>query len=209
MILLTPKLRRLRRESAPDADFKASLRSRLVADRPLMKHTFPVYIMRYTLATASLALIMFLGFGSYAYASTAVTEGDTLYPVKTTLEDIEGSFKRSPEARARFHAKIMRRRAAEIAYRVRHNEPLPPQLIDHLADSMSVTVDELTKLRHDEAGRELIKTNVKLEVTDALTRLRTEIELSNMGTAEKARYLRGIDLRIQKIADIPTTTPLE
>lgn len=209
MIFLTPKLRQLRRESAPDADFKAALRSRLVVGQTPVKYAFPMTAMRYTFATASLALIIFLSFGSYAYASSSVTEGDALYPVKSTLEGIEGSFKRSPEARARFHAKLMRRRADEIAYRVRHNEPLPPQLIDHLAESMSVSVDELKALRHDESGRELIKTSVKLEITDALTRLRTEIELSNMGTIEKNRYLHGIDLRLEKIADIPTTTPLE
>lgn len=209
MMFLTPKFRQLRRESAPDTDFKAALRSRLVVEQPLIKHTFPVQAMRYAFATASLALILFLSFGSYAYASSAVTEGDTLYPVKTTLEDIEGSFKKSPEARARFHAKIMRRRANEIAYRIRHGQPLPSQLIDHLAQSMNVTVDELRGLQHDEAGRDLIKTEVKLEVTDALTRLRTEIQLSDMSTVEKTRYLNGIDARIKKVQEIPTTATPE
>jgi hypothetical protein len=205
MIFLKAKLKRLRRESAPDAAFKAALRSRLVVDQPLIAYRFPVTAMRFAFATSALVLVFCFGLSSYAYASSAVTEGDTLYPVKTTIEDLEGSLKRSPEARARFRARMVDRRVREIAYRLNHDQPLTPAMVESLANVLNMSVGELQELKNDEAGRELAKTELKTKLTNSLTEFRTRVELSNLPEAQKAKYLRAIDLRLDAVGNIPTT----
>lgn len=207
MIFLKAKIKRLRRESAPEATFKAALRSRLVATEPLIAHRFPTPVWRYAFATTALALVVFFGMSSYAYASSAVAPGDTLYPVKTKLEDLEGSLKHSPEARARFRAKQVDRRAREIAYRLRHQEPLRPQDVALLAHAMNISVAELRDLSQDQDGRELVKTELKLKLTNSLTEFRTRVELSDLPEEQKDLYLKTIDARLEKIANIPTTAP--
>lgn len=206
MIFLTPKLKQFRRQSAPDAAFKSTLRARLVGSEPAV-HPVSFGVARYTFATVVVALIMFLSVGSYAYASSGVTEGDALYPVKTGIEKIEGNLKRSPEARARFHARMMDRRFREIAYRLNHHQALTPGDVATLAKAMNVSVDELKTLESDEAGRELAKTNLKLELTNSLTQFRARIELSDLTSEQKAKYYKAIDLRLERVNQIQTTAP--
>jgi hypothetical protein len=209
MIFLKSKLKRLRRESAPEAAFKAALRSRLVLNEPLIVHRFPAPVLRYAFATVAIVVVVFLSTTSYAYASSAVTEGDALYPVKTNLENLEGSLKTSPEARARFRARMVDRRAREIAYRLRHDEPLRTQDVQMLTQATNLSVDELRGLQYDEAGRELVKTELKLKLTQSLTDFRTRVELSDLPEDQKNRYIKLIDLRLQAIDKIPAAAPLE
>jgi len=209
MIFLKSKLKRLRRESAPDVAFKAALRSRLVATEPVIAYSFAMPAMRYAFATSALILAVFFGTTSYAYASAAVTEGDVLYPVKTNLENLEGNLKKSPEAQARFHAKVMDRRMREVAYSLRHHQPLPPQAVVVLSEAMNTSVTELDDLRQDEAGRELAKTELKLKMTNSLTEFRTRIELSELSQEQKDKLLKVIDLRLRNIERIRTTAPIE
>lgn len=207
MIFLTSKLRHLRRASAPDADFKAALRARLVGPAMSPVARAPMSFARYSLATVAFALIMFLSVGSYAYASSGVTEGDALYPVKTGIETIEGNLKRSPEARARFHARMMDRRFREIAHRLNHHQALTPGDVATLAKTMNMSVEELKTLKSDEAGRELAKTELKLKLTNSLTQFRTRIELSDLPATQKDKYFKAIDLRLERVNQINTTAP--
>lgn len=206
MIFLKYNLNKLRHDSVPNADFKLALRARLV-DRNTVTYRVPSSFMRYSFATAALALIMFLSVSSYAYASSGVTEGDLLYPVKTGIETVEGSFKHTPEAQARFRARMLDRRFREIGYRLRHHQPLLPRDVAMLARYMNMSVDELKALKYDEAGRELAKTELKLKLTNSLTTFRTRIELSDLTEAQKDRYLQAIDLRLKWVNAIPTTAP--
>lgn len=207
MIFLSSKLKRLRRESAPEAAYKAALRSRLVAGAPVVVYSARTTTWRYAFAASALAVIVLLGTSTYAYASSAVTEGDALYPLKTKIENVEGSFKTSPEAQARFHAKLLRRRMQEMAHQLNHHEPLPPQAIDTLAQALNMSVAELHDLRQDESGRQLVKTEVKAKMTSSLTEFRSKVELSDLPQDQKDRYLEAIDARLNRIQNIPATAP--
>ena len=207
MIFLKLKLRNLRRASAPGADFKAALRSRLVGAKTGVVARVPMLAARYVFATAVFALIMFLSVGSYAYASSGVTEGDALYSVKTGIERVEGSLKKSPEARARFRARMMDRRFREIDHRLKNHQALTPADISNLAKAMNMSVDELKELKHDAAGRELAKTELKLRLSNSLTQFRTRIELSDLPDVQKDKYSKAIDLRLERVNQINTTAP--
>ncbi|MEK7183819.1 MAG: hypothetical protein AAB776_04265 [Patescibacteria group bacterium] len=209
MIFLKFKLKRLRRESAPDAAFKVALRSRLVGSQQTLAYRASTPAMRYAFATSALILVVFFGTTSYAYASSAVTEGDALYPVKTKIEALEGRLKKSPEAQARFRAKIMNRRMREVVHRLRHDEPLAPRTVAGLAQAMNMSVAELDDLRQDEAGRALIKTEIKLKMIESLTDFRSRVELSDMPEEQKDKLYKLIDFRLRNIERIETTAPLE
>ena len=197
-------VKRLRKDSAPDAAFKANLRSRLVG-APVIAHAFPSPMLRYAMATATLVVVLFFSTSTFAYASSSVAEGDLLYPVKANLEHFEGSLKRTPEAKARFRIRMLDRRIRETTYRLRHNEPLTPADVRLLSNALSMSVDELKTLRHDEAGRVLAKTELKLTLQTSLIEFRTRIELSDLPDEDKDKYFEMIDVRLEAIDAIPTT----
>lgn len=211
MMFLKLKLKRLRRESTPDAAFKAALRARLLASQqPLIVHRFASPMMRYAFATSALVLVFVFGTTTFAYASSSVGAGDTLYPIKSTIEEIEASMKKTPEAQARFQARMLDRRAREIAYRLRHDEPLRLRDVAALAKVMDLSIDEFRDLANDEGGRDLIKTEVKANLIASLTEFRAQIELTDDLTDEqKQLYYDAIDRRLEFLNAISTTAPLE
>jgi AraC-like DNA-binding protein len=209
MMFLKLKLKRLRRESTPAPAFKAALRAQLTGTQPLIVHRFPTPMLRYAMVGSALVVMIFFGTTSYAYASSSVTEGDALYPVKTKIETLEAGLKKSPEAQARFRARMLERRAREIVYRLRHNQPLRPQDIATISRAMNMSVEELKEVSQDQEGRNLVKTELKLRLTNSLTEFRTRVELSDMDQEHKDKYLRLIDMRLRRIQDIPTAAPLE
>ncbi|MDO8622460.1 MAG: hypothetical protein Q7R80_04475 [bacterium] len=73
----------------------------------------PSIVPRFALAFAAV-LIAVTSVSGFAYASSGVTRGDVLYPVKRTIERVEGVWQRTPIARVRFHSKLALRRFAEL-----------------------------------------------------------------------------------------------
>lgn len=112
---------KLKLTASPSRQFKAALRTRLQAaaaeqfnESSFASWTRPTW--QRALAPISVALIALFSVSSYAYASPAVGEDSLLYPVKTNLERAESLFHRSPEAKAKFAARLVARRFAEATY---------------------------------------------------------------------------------------------
>lgn len=64
-------------------------------------------------ALAVVALLLIGSTGAYAYVSPEVTEGTMLYPLKQAVESVEEAAKITPEARAKFYLKQIKRRERE------------------------------------------------------------------------------------------------
>jgi hypothetical protein len=205
MVFLTYQLRRLKKDSAPDPSFKAALRAKFVT-APSVAYQ-PFTFMRYAVVSAVIALAVILGTGSYAYASPAVAEGTPLYSVKTGLENFEGSFKHSPEAQARFKARLMNRRIKEVVYRLRHGQVPPRALMTNVASQMNLTLGQLRELHDDPSGRTQIKTEIRLILLDHLNDLRAQLILSDLPDDLKTRYLDTLDQRIDTLENDRSTTP--
>lgn len=65
---------------------------------------------------AALAVVVTLLIGStgaYAYVSPEVTEGTALYPLKQAVESVEEAIKITPESKAKFYLKQIKRRERE------------------------------------------------------------------------------------------------
>ncbi len=84
--------------------------------------------------------------GAYAYTSPDVTEGNILYPIKQTLEQVEEKTKHTPEAKAQFYLKQLSRREAEkktLEHRQERTERLEAQ-INQIEVKLEATEHELT-----------------------------------------------------------------
>jgi hypothetical protein len=97
------------------ADRKDAIRARLEAYAQPAEPVFARWMMTWKRATASLAAALSLGSMSLCYAAEYTVPGDTLYPVKTTInEPVMGSFSLlSPEARAAWKVRVTERRLWE------------------------------------------------------------------------------------------------
>ena len=72
-------------------------------------------------AFAVVTLLLIGSTGAYAYVSPEVTEGTVFYPIKQVVESVEEVVKITPEAKAKFYLKQIKRREAEKAGLVRKN----------------------------------------------------------------------------------------
>jgi vacuolar-type H+-ATPase subunit I/STV1 len=103
---------------APDEKFKGQLwrklEGELAAKTPVSSAWYRHFSVRYAVVVVAAVGIVTCGAtGAYAYTSPAVTVGTPLYPLKKTMEKVEGKLKTTPAARAAFLLKTIDRREAE------------------------------------------------------------------------------------------------
>ena len=150
MFWLKRQLRKLRRESTPSDAFKDALLSRIVgAPAPRVAFRFAA------VGVAVVVLVFGMGTGVYAYESPDVVDGHPLYFVKQKMEDVEGRFATTSEARAHFHAKMMERRMSEAERIVESQEKLEA-VLESATDELDLSVQELKMELRDHPRRKAI-----------------------------------------------------
>lgn len=107
---------KIKQNLAPSRDFKI----RLQRDLSLawnVKYGRPSWLQIGLLhkgaALAAVVLLLIGSTGAYAYVSPEVTEGTMLYPLKQAVESVEEVTKITPEAKAKFYLKQIKRRELE------------------------------------------------------------------------------------------------
>jgi hypothetical protein len=102
---------------APSLDFKDNLwRDLNSAWNSIYGHSAryrQIGLLRKSAAFAAAVLLLISGTGAYAYISPKVTAGTALYPIKQVVESAEETIKITPEAKAKFYLKQIKRREAE------------------------------------------------------------------------------------------------
>ncbi len=141
MIFFSPReLKSLKAGATPSRDFKAGLKKELFAAydarygtargmSPFMKYS--------AVGMCAFTLLFGMGTGVYAYSSPDVVEGDTLYPVKSGIEQVEGAMAFTPDQKARYHAKMMQRRVQEAEHLQGR-----PEVAQHLAEQAAGEVGD-------------------------------------------------------------------
>jgi hypothetical protein len=94
------------------------------------EHRMPLWgwQRRWAVALAAVLILIMVGAGTVT-ASTGSLPGDTLYPVKTATEKVQGFFTFSSEAKANFYMKLAQRRLDEIKLLVKGNRSIPQSLL--------------------------------------------------------------------------------
>lgn len=163
MFGLNWQLKKLARRGNAPRTFKAELRSQLSTAydaRYGVQRTLS-HGMRFAMVgMLSLVLMFGMGTGVYAYESPDVAEGHPLNVVKQGMEGIEGSLARTPEARAQFHAKMMRRRLLEAAHHV-DDHPVMERALQRAADELDMSLGEFKSGLQDPATRQQIVNELK------------------------------------------------
>ncbi len=143
---------------------------------------------RWAVALAAVLVLIMVGAGTVT-ASTGSLPGDTLYPVKTATEKVQGFFTFSGEAKANFHMKLAQRRLDEIKLLVEGNRSVTQSLlavmntetdgaIEILSRSKQVrkeSIDRLTELTSNQKTvlvdlMERVPLKAKSRLQEALTR---------------------------------------
>jgi hypothetical protein len=199
MIGSKQKLKKLRALGAADDSFRSALRSKLMAMQPTVERHSGPSAVRYVAVFAVLIVMLILGTSSYAYASNAVAEGDRLFPVKTTLENLEGNFANSPEAQVKFQTKIAHRRIQETNYRLARQRAPVPTSVDTIDRATGSSVQVLQQATDEQSATELNRDHVKEELYTSMEELRTRIESSDLSEEQKTRYLDMLDRRLEQI----------
>lgn len=168
--MTTPEkqLKKMRKASKPETTFKKELWSELnVAfdkEYPAMRISWTRLV---AVPMAALVLFVTMGTGVYAYSSPEVNEQSALYPVKRGIESVEERFRRSPKARALFHARMAERRIAEGESLLRSGHLSKQQLIE-IAEQLGYTLEDLNEAKANPELRQEIKADLEEEILERI-----------------------------------------
>jgi hypothetical protein len=173
---------------SPSADFKQRTLHRLFeemqAPAPRLSHRWlswreltPVRVVASVLAGV---LILGVVGGTTLYASRNSLPGDTLYSVKTTVENFQLAVTSGTEARADLRITLVRRRIDEAVQQVKKNRNIDAQALQTVEKQLDNTLKELknshdTKSTNDVLSRLSVATlNQELELEQVIADFQQE-----------------------------------
>ena len=187
------QLSQMRKSIRPRRAFRADLWMRLSDAYQAQYQEAVVCIPRYRFAfvgISSVVLMFGMGTGVYAYESPEVVEGHPLYFMKSGIEGVEARFARSPEARARFHARMMERRLEEGELSVTDEAEVVESSLESAADQFEMTIEALESLKEGETEREKMIETLSIQHARYL-------ELSQRVQTSEDRELDALPLRVR------------
>mgnify|MGYP001581470191 FL=1 len=132
-------------------------------------------------AFAVVVLLLLGSTGAYAYVSPGVTEGTVFYPVKQVVESVEEATKITPEAKAKFYLKQIKRREAEREIIKKKNPAteIKKEIKDAKVDKIEKTEESIERAedRLEKAQEVIEKTNSKNKKLREEVKNRLEIRM--------------------------------
>ena len=105
------------------------------------------------LASVSIAmLILVIAGGSTVYAAQSSLPGDTLYPVKTGVENLQLAITTSPAVKANLYLKFAQRRIDEVQQEVKLNRDVNTQTLANVQQQFDDTLKELSNSNNTKAS---------------------------------------------------------
>lgn len=105
-----------------------------------LSNILPIQKIRLVPVIVVIILCLFIILPSYAYASSSVTRGHILYPVKQAIEKVEINFSRSATAKVKTYEKLASRRLAEAEVLSQ------PEIEEEVNVALVETVNEAVRL---------------------------------------------------------------
>lgn len=195
-----------RREAKPTKTFVALLHKRLRKAATLNDQRFFGYGWATRAAMAVVLLVSLgLGTGAYAYESVDVVEGHPLHLIKQHIEAVEQRIatRKSPEAVAQFHVRMLKRRLREADH-FKGDHPHRAMIIHRAQMHLNATATFLEDEESTEEERSLpepmpIRDHLRQEIEQ--TRARYQIPLERV-------YRDTQDIEIDVDLDAGVRTPL-
>jgi len=148
--------------------------------------------------------------GTYAYSSPEVTEGTILYPIKQKIEQIEEVTKRTPEAKAAFYLKQVKKREAEMEIMKKKTAMVNKidgiKKMEKIDEQINLTEDKLERVNERLEKMEVKNPNLKPKVREVLEnkverkleRLREREKLLEIDDLNDEENVKGVKINIEK-----------
>jgi len=144
----------------PRPAYKTSARNRLVSalearEKKKTERRMPLWgwQRRWAVALAAVVVLILVGVGTVSAAASSLP-GDTLYPVKTTAEKVQGFFTFGSEAKANFYMKLAERRLDELKLLVESNRDVPQSVLGAMSTETNGAIEILGQ--NKQAGNQSI-----------------------------------------------------
>jgi hypothetical protein len=109
------------------------------------------------LAPVAIALLIFVvAGGSTVYAAQSSLPGDTLYPVKTGMENLQLAITTSPAAKADLYLKFTQRRIDEVQQEVKLNRNVSTETLAKVQQQFDDTLKELSNSKNTNASNDTL-----------------------------------------------------
>ena len=155
---------------------------------------------RWALALVAVLVIILAGVGTVT-ASASSLPGDTLYPVKTATENVQGFFTFGSEAKANFYMKLAQRRLDELKSLVARNRDIPQSLLGVMSTETDGAIELLSRNRH--VGNESITrlmgltASQKAVLAELIEKVPLKAKLKIQEALKRSEYARGQALSLK------------
>lgn len=137
---------------------------------------WPKHALTRVLASVLVGLVVIgAAGGSVVYAAQSSLPGDTLYPVKTGVENLQLALTTNPVAKANLHLKLAQQRINEVTEQVKLDRHFDSQTLDTVKQQLNSAVSELSESKDTKAVDKILSRmsadtlNQQLELEQALT----------------------------------------
>ena len=208
----------------PRPEFQRLAKQRLLStiaakEKKKIEHRMPFWGWQRRWAVAlTVVLVILLAGVSTVTASASSLPGDTLYPVKTATEDVQGFFTFGSEAKANFYTKLAQRRLDELKLLVEKNRQIPQSLLAVMNKETDGAIEILGK--NKQVGNEsidrlmVVTSNEKAVLTELIEKVPPKAKLKLQQALQRSEdaHARAVLLRdkipqIKKNHMLPSPTP--
>lgn len=183
------------------------------------EHRMPLWgwQRRWAVALVAVLVLILIGAGTVT-ASTGSLPGDTLYPVKTATEKVQGFFTFGSEAKANFYMKLAQRRLDELKSLVEGNRTVPESVLGVMNTETDSALEILSQ--NKKVGNESIvslmglTSNQKVVLTELIEKvpLKAKLRLQQALQRSEDAHARAVLLRdripqTKKMHVLPSPSP--
>lgn len=169
---------------SPSPEFKEKVKNRLVEEMQTLPMQNYVKIRRWptlipTKAVAAIIitfLVIITAGGSTVYAAQRSLPGDTLYPIKTGIENIQLTATPGAGGKARFYLKLIQRRINETTRQVKANRNISNEISETIGQNIDNAIIEANKINNNQDIENILRDltsstlEQQLELEEAMTR---------------------------------------
>ena len=187
-------LENLAKEGKPDQKFQKALLKEVKSKyKKIYGHSsWIMKIFRFKLQLASsLALLTLTSTTLYAYNSNSIVTGDLLYPLKRSVETVEGYFADNEEEKSNYYSKMAERRTRELEH------------IEIESESYKNTIRETERMV------EMAKTELNKVEKRRLPEIKIEIDRTPENTENNEEKINKTPIEKKTIRKLPETVNIE
>jgi hypothetical protein len=191
----------------PRPEFRRLAKHRLLSaiaeeGKKRAEHRMPLWgwQRRWAVALVAVLVLVMIGAGTVT-ASTGSLPGDTLYPVKTATEKVQGFFTFGSEAKANFHMKLAQGRLDEIKLLVKGNRSIPQSVLAVMNTETDGAIEMLSRskqVRRESLDRLMEMTsNQKTVLLELMGKVPSKAKLKLQEALERSEHAHGRALLLE------------